>query len=311
MPLTLRLAFLSIFLLLSGCAESSEPEERPSDATERRIVSFSPAISRTLVDFGLMREIVGRTPYCEALPGDIPVAGDLLNVDYERLIRLRPTHLLIQPPAATGVQPRLLQLAERHGWVIGQWPLNDVADVLSLVDDLPAVLTSPLDIFEDDPGRFEARAAELEREIARLLQPAAEAWAGTTLFLIGTEPITAIGTGTFLHEIWTSLGGVNLIDRKDYPQLTLETLTRRAPEAIIFVRPGVSPATDPHRLLGPIARSDLPALRHDRVAILRHEDAMLPSTGLIEVAEELRAIMARFRKIDRDSTYERGETGAE
>ncbi|TVQ52166.1 MAG: hypothetical protein EA377_10930, partial [Phycisphaerales bacterium] len=61
MALTLLLGILSTFLLLSGCAERSEPEERTSDASERRIVSFSPAISRTLVDFGLTDEIVGRT----------------------------------------------------------------------------------------------------------------------------------------------------------------------------------------------------------------------------------------------------------
>ncbi len=312
MALTLRLGILSFFLLLSACAERPEPQAPPESSPERRIVSFSPAISRTLVDFGLTDQIVGRTPYCEAVPREIPVTGDLLSVDYERLVRLRPTHVLIQPPAATGVPPPLSDLADRHGWVIGQWRLNDVADVLTLVDELPGILAAPSGRFDLDRDVLIERAAELHSAMARLLEPEPEAiWPGATLFLIGTEPVTAIGTDTFLHELWASLGGVNLIDRRGYPQMTLESLARRGPEAIVFVRPGVSAEADPQRLLGPIARLDLPALDRGRIALLSHEDALMPSTGLIEVAEELRSIMARFREIDRASTSPRGEADPE
>ena len=107
---------------------------------EPRIVSLSPAVSRTLVDFGLDDLIVGRSPWCASLDPAIPVAGDLYTIDYERLIRLRPTHVLVQPPASTGLDPALQRLATEHGWVIGQWTFNTLDDITRMVRDLPGVL---------------------------------------------------------------------------------------------------------------------------------------------------------------------------
>ncbi|MCA9290710.1 MAG: hypothetical protein KDA25_06255, partial [Phycisphaerales bacterium] len=77
--------------------------EAPTTTTPRpgavRVVSLSPAISSTLRDLGLDPLVVGRTPWCDALDPDVPVVGTLLDVDAERLARLRPTHILVQPPA--------------------------------------------------------------------------------------------------------------------------------------------------------------------------------------------------------------------
>ncbi|MHC5005021.1 MAG: TroA family protein, partial [Planctomycetota bacterium] len=109
-----------------------EPAAPPPAGDGPRIVSLSPAISRALVDLGLGDRVVGRTPFCAALDPALPVVGDLQHVDFERLVRLAPTHVLVQP-ASTGVDPRLAGLADRHGWSLQHWTLNDVADVIELV----------------------------------------------------------------------------------------------------------------------------------------------------------------------------------
>ncbi|MHC4811375.1 MAG: hypothetical protein ACYTEV_13565, partial [Planctomycetota bacterium] len=64
-----------------------------------RIVSLSPAMSRVVADMGLEAAIVGRSRFCDFLDPEIPVAGDLLRVDAERILALEPTHLLRQPPS--------------------------------------------------------------------------------------------------------------------------------------------------------------------------------------------------------------------
>jgi ABC-type hemin transport system substrate-binding protein len=93
----------------------------PGPVEPPRIVSLSPALSRTLVDLGLADHVVGRTAYCASLDPAIPIVGDLYELDYERLIRLEPTHVLLQPASATGVDPQLRRLAEERGWTIGAW----------------------------------------------------------------------------------------------------------------------------------------------------------------------------------------------
>src|SRR5436190_23420947 len=50
----------------------------PPQATTVRLVSLSPAITRTLVDFHLESNIVGRTPHCYSVDKSIPVVGDLV-----------------------------------------------------------------------------------------------------------------------------------------------------------------------------------------------------------------------------------------
>ena len=70
--------------LLAACGRENASGQSGSNAKpdELRIVSLSPAISRTLIDFGLQDRIVGRTPHCASIDPSIPVVGDLINIDY-------------------------------------------------------------------------------------------------------------------------------------------------------------------------------------------------------------------------------------
>ena len=123
-------AWMIVAVGLCGCRQTRQPPAHPTGAL--RIVSMSPAISRTLVDFGVEDKIVGRSAWCASLDPAIPVAGDLYDVDYERLIRLDPTHVLVQPPS-TGLDPTLQRLATERGWIIGRWKFDTLDDVEQMV----------------------------------------------------------------------------------------------------------------------------------------------------------------------------------
>lgn len=275
---------MMLVMLLSGCGrDDSAPP--PSDQPQTpRIVSLSPAISRTLVDLGEAAQIVGRTPFCDSVDAEIPVVGDLLNLDYERLVRLRPTHVLVQPPAM-GIDRQLLVLAEQHGWTIGRWRLDDVADVKRMLEQLPEVLGKD-ELYE--------RAVELELLVDDALRPSDDLWRGSVLLIAGTDPVGVFGTGTYLHDVLTALGATNAVSLAHYPQLTLEDVTRINPQAMILVRPGAPEEIDPIAALRTLAALQVDAVRDGRVAILRHPDAFTPSTGIIGVAEDLRAILRSF-----------------
>lgn len=273
-----------------GCSRGDPPA--PDTTGELRIVSLSPAISRTLVDFGLEGRIVGRSAWCGSLDPAIPVAGDLYDVDYERLIRLEPTHVMVQPPS-TGLDPALQRLAEKHGWVIGQWKFNTLDDIEQMIRDVPGVLYPA-----GGAGReaAAARAADLLNRMATALTPGgSRTWTGRTLLIADTEPVVLVfGHGTYLDDILTALGGENATAKRGWAELSLEDVLRLDPDAIILVRDKGPADIDPVEAAGRLGTLETTARREGRITLLWHADAMLPSSAVIEVAATMRAALARL-----------------
>ena len=116
---------------LIGCRESGPADndqsrdESGAEVRERfQIVSLSPAISRSLVDFGFEEFVIGRTPWCTSLDDSIPIAGDLMEIDYERLIELDPTHGFTAFVITVGASAPRQGIADRDGFV-----RDDLVDV--------------------------------------------------------------------------------------------------------------------------------------------------------------------------------------
>ena len=63
-----------------------------------RVVSLSPGLTATMVALGVSDRLVGRTPWCE-VSTDVPIVGSLLDLNAEALVMVRPTVILLQPPA--------------------------------------------------------------------------------------------------------------------------------------------------------------------------------------------------------------------
>jgi len=285
--------FVLLLSALAGCGRSevagTDDADRPGD--EMRLVSLSPAISRTLIDLHLDAHLVGRTPYCDAVDQSIPVVGDLHDLNMELLVRVRPTHVLLQPPAG-GVNPALIRIADERDWMLGSWHLDSVDDVRRIIAELPQVI---------DEGRAEAppgvadRAETLLAQIDEALTTQAGVFRGSVLLVFGLDPVTAFGEGTYLHEVLTALGGTNAVSHQGYPQFSLEDITRMEPEAVLLVAPrprGADVEDRPAReRLGAIGRLDIPAVHNGRLAVLEHPDGLLPSSGIIGVAKAMNRLL--------------------
>jgi iron complex transport system substrate-binding protein len=273
-----------------GRPEAFDDKAEPPDAATLRIVSLSPAISRTLVDLGLGDRIVGRTPYCESIDRRIPVVGDLLDLNWELLVRVKPTHVLVQPPAS-GIAPALVREAEARGWSVGAWRLDAVADIRKLLTNLPEVLLVDASSHESVAQRAHGL---IERIDALLAAPDAGVFDGRTLLLVSLEPVTVCGEGTYLHELLIALGGRNAISMRGYPQLTLEDVARIDPAAIVHIQPGLARQAS----FGAVATLDVSAVRNGRLARLAHTDAFMPSSAVADVAVALRDILIAINGVE-------------
>ncbi len=285
---TLPIVACVFTLFAAACdRQPSAPAANPA-SSDLRIVSLSPAISRTLIDLELDEHIVGRTPYCDSIDQSLLVVGDLTNVNFEMLVRLNPTHILVQPPAG-GVDPHLKRAAAEHGWTIAAWRLNGIDDIRTMLLEMPESLYAA-----DSSERAKIRddALRIIGDIDAAIAPteSSEVFRGRVLMVNDVNPIMAFGAGTYLEDILRALGGTNAVADRGWVQLSLEDVVRLAPEAIILVKPGAS-ASDLLSDLGPLATIDVPAVKNRCRALLAHRDAMAPSSGVVGVAKDMQVIL--------------------
>ncbi len=276
---------------VTACGSEPPPPSR-TPVSAPRIVSISPAISRTLVDLGLQDNVVGRSAFCRSLDPGIPAVGDLHELDLERLVRLHPTHLLLQPPSGSTPDPQLERMARDLGWTVSRWKIDSIDDIRRVILGLPDALFPP-----EDPRHAESarRAAELAGSIAQALAPEAS-WHGRTLLVVATDPVLVAGRGTWLDEILAALGASNATAATGWPELSLEDVLRLDPEAIVLVRDRGRADIDPVEAAGAIATLGTRAQGEGRIAVLYHPDALLPSSAVSGVAADLRALLQRLAR---------------
>ncbi|MCC7388383.1 MAG: hypothetical protein IT431_06405 [Phycisphaerales bacterium] len=277
-----RLALAILLLCLGACARR---EPAPAGQTQPRIVVLSPALAVILTDMGLAPEIVGRHGWDRVLDPAIPVCGEQQAINYEALHRARPTHVLTEW-GSRELPARLTGTAQRDGFMLRDFRLLTLADIDKAAGALAEMF--PHADADDGIARFHALVAS----------PAPEpVWTGRVLLLMGVSPITALGPGSAHHELLERAGGVPaLTEGSPYMTLHAEDVLRLAPDAIVLIRTGNAEAhADPLDALGPAIRGlDIPAVADRRVALLDDPLALIPSTRLGALADELRRTLGEW-----------------
>jgi ABC-type hemin transport system substrate-binding protein len=248
-------------LFCSSCSSESEPQ-----VSGARIVSLSPSITTSLIEMGVGQHIVGRSAFCEKGDTSIPVVGDLYAVDYERLLRLQPTHVFVQPQA-TGVDSHLQELAENGEFILRSWNLNGIKDIQALALDLAELLdVSELTVSPNMNGNAVSTAT-------------------TLLMTIGSEQQVGIcfGKNTYLDDIWSAMGGVNALQKDGWQKLSLEDIARLSPSRIVIVNDVLFTQKSPLDSL------DIPVIK------FVHKDVLIPSIRVAKVAKSLADCLAESK----------------
>lgn len=258
-----------------------------------RIVALSPAIAVIIRDLGQGSKLVGRHGFDTFSDPALPVCGDQAGLDYEALLRVRPTHVLTQWGRRDRPE-RLATLAREHGWTLRDFPMLSLAEVEEAAATLAADLAVPAPpaIRLQEQGRRPDRAA-----------------IGRVLMLYGGEPPAALGPGSFHHELLVDLGATPAVrEGAAFITLDAEDVLRLAPDAIIIIAPrdpnaetnvppppGAENADAAVAALRGLAKLDLPALRTRRVAIIDDPLSATPGTNLRTLRATLAEIVDGWR----------------
>jgi ABC-type Fe3+-hydroxamate transport system substrate-binding protein len=298
--------FLTIFLCVllcgaAGCERKSGPPRPPTSAGTApvpRIVVLSPALGVIAKDLELESRVVGRHAWDMVLPRSLPVCGDQNGIDYETLLSVDPTHVLLEW-GSRELPPRLTALAEQEGWTLRNFStltLEEVIEAANAVDQM-FFERKTLGAADNVPPPL---GSWLERQLYS--RPGAER-AGRILMLISVKPPSALGPGSAHHQLLVRLGGTPAITAgRPHIVLDAEGVLDLAPDGIILFAPREYGTPAPiarspeelRELLGQVGKLDIPAVQSGRIAVVDHPLGLIPSTSFIDIAREIGAILERW-----------------
>jgi iron complex transport system substrate-binding protein len=190
-----------------------------------RVASLMPPATEWIVAMGAADRLVTRT-------------------DYDRAPALQ--HL---PSVGGGLDPSVEWLAARRPDLVVAWPDGPTRSMVSRLAamDIP-VYAAGAETIEDalsiavDLGRLLGREAAADSAVAAVRAGLAAVELGargrpspTVLFLIGLDPLTASGPGTFVDQLVHAAGGRNVLAdlTLHWPPVSLEEIVRRDPDVIL------------------------------------------------------------------------------
>ncbi len=246
-----------------------------------RIVSFAPGITDIVISLGKGNELVGITDYC-IVPDEykkIPRVGGFLDANYERLITLKPTIVLLYEENVKlkeFLESRFIRIvAVRHATLSDIYTsINDIGFALNVSD----------------------KAAELNQTMHKKLLEIAMRHPGYTnrknvMIVVGRDKGTLqnmyiVGKGDFLEELLSIMNAENAYEGQiQYPKVSAESVMHMNPDVIIeFLQ-------DMVRTHGKDAvKKDwqqyarIPAVKNGRVYEADPDYALFPSPRIVDIA---------------------------
>jgi len=263
--------------LAAGVLPSCGPGDTKTAPGQKRVVSCSPATTRMLFDMGFGEQVVGVTKFCKLPAGQTrPRIVDALSVNTEAMLAVRPDVIFSQvdPSKFRGVTD-----ADPHVKIVH-------LSIESLGDIPKAMLAIGRELGREQAARkktdeFEATVEAVRRSVAHLAKK-------RVAFVMGTARPTAAGAGTFVSDMITAAGGVNV--GSEIPGPTIWKPTQA--EEIIRVRPEVllcqiSPGKEADARNYWLQWKDIPAAMAGQVYVVSDPAWSIPSPHLADLLPKL------------------------
>ncbi|HEY9281092.1 MAG TPA: cobalamin-binding protein [Eoetvoesiella sp.] len=251
-----------------------------------RVVALTPHITELLFAAGAGNKIVA-TVSSSDYPADarnIPLIGDGMNVNVEKIVALKPDLVIAWQPS--GAARTLAPILAKLGIPVIYSKPETLRDIPGQIIKFGQIFNTQA-IAGPTAERLNQRLTELEEQYSR--RPA------VNVFIeVGSAPLYTIGGDPLLNDALRNCGGVNIYARSALaaPQVSTEGVLIQQPDVIITAD------IDPEKLA---ARRQEWAKLHLPAAILGHiyaidPDALFrPGPRLIEATEHLCQYLDRAR----------------
>jgi ABC-type Fe3+-hydroxamate transport system substrate-binding protein len=196
-----------------------------------RVICLMPSVTDTVYALGAGDDVVGISDYTKYPAAALtkPSVGDLIKPSIETILSLHPDLLIgVQPKGRMEVTVQL----ERAGIPIFLVSPHGIGGILHSVETIGLALnrTQQADaLVHSLQQRMDAvKARTRGRPAPRVFMP------------VWYDPISTIGKNAFITEIIEAAGGRSVTDDlpTEWPQISMEIVLERAPDALLLVRGG-------------------------------------------------------------------------
>lgn len=196
-----------------------------------RVICLMPTVTDTVFALGAGDDVVGISDYTKYPAAALtkPSVGDLIKPSIETILSLHPDLVIgTQPAGPMEVTDQL----ERAGIPLFLVSPHGIAGIFHSVETIGAALNRAPQagaLIQRLQQRVDAvRTRTKGRPAPRVFMP------------IWYDPITTIGKNAFITEIIEAAGGRSVTDdlSTEWPQISMEVVLERAPDALLLVRGG-------------------------------------------------------------------------
>lgn len=280
--------FFALHLILAGPACAKEVRDQVGRLVRlpprvERVVALAPSLTEIIYALGQEQRLVGSTQFSDypAAALALPRVGSYVRLDLERIVALRPDLCFaIRSGNPRHQVERLVSL----GIPVYVVDPSNIQETMEAIRGMGAVLGAAqrAEAIVEDMGR------RLERVRGRLASVPARP---RVFFQVDAAPIITAGSNTFIHELITLAGGVNLgAGPVPYPRLSWEQTLVLKPEIVIIT--SMAGGHSPEGLKAQWRQwPQLPAVREKRLHVVEAGIFDRPTPRLIDGLESLAAII--------------------
>ncbi len=230
---------LILFLLLTACSDTPDKSSQGKisitddlgnniilNKIPQKVISLAPNLTEIVYSLDAGDKLVGNTKYCNypAEANNVEKIGDLLTVDYEKIIRIKPD-LILQ--TIEGNKKEVYDKLVSLGFNVFISNPRDFDGIKKTMKDVSVLLNKKAladSMIQDWNKQYiEITSDELFEE-------------KNAVFLVSVTPIMVAGENTFLNTFLKSLGIKNIAEgiNINYPVFSREEILIKNPDFILY-----------------------------------------------------------------------------
>ncbi len=196
-----------------------------------RVICLMPSVTDVVFSLGADDDVVAISDYTKYPAAALkkPSVGDLIKPSIEMILSLHPDLVIgMQPKGPMEVTDQL----ERVGIPIFLVDPHGIAGIFHSVESIGQALNRPV--------QADALIHTLQLRVDTVRARTKGQPAPRVFMPIWYDPITTIGKNAFITEVIEAAGGRSVTDDlpTEWPQISMEVVLERAPEALLLVRGG-------------------------------------------------------------------------
>jgi iron complex transport system substrate-binding protein len=197
----------------------------------RRVICLMPTVTDTVFALGAGDDVVAISDYTKYPAAALtkPSVGDLIKPSIETILSLHPDLVIgTQPEGPMEVTDQL----ERAGIPIFLVSPHGISGIFHSIETIGMALNRT--------PQADALVHSLQQRVDAVRAQTKALPAPRVFMPIWYDPITTIGKNAFITEVIEAAGGRSVTDdlSTEWPQISMEVVLERAPDALLLVRGG-------------------------------------------------------------------------